>query len=174
MDQVDLNRRGRQPLHIRSGHTPENIGLLLGSLLAAGLAFTFTATQSAAVNRTLPPWAAWTFYGVLFVSAAIALSAVWQPLPHYLDDATYRTITSRLVRERIGLYGVAGIMTCFAVSSMIISITGTTAAAWLLSIAGGMVLRARQTAVDVNKLHAAVKEGGSVDEEFVADPDEPA
>lgn len=176
MDRVKITRpdQAEAPLLVRTGHTPVNIGLLLGSLTASVAAAASASTRSAAVRNVLPLWAQWTFYAVLFLSAGIALSAIWRPLPSVLDEAGYRVISSRLVRERVGLYGVAGIMVCFSVSALAgTGWSAATAACWLGFIAGGLVLRARQTAFDLDKLHQAMDNpGASVNRRYVADPDE--
>lgn len=169
MDKVELTRAGR-PLQIRSGHTPVNIGLLIGSLLASLSAFAVSTSRSAVVRQVLPPWAMTTFYVVLLVSSAVALSAVWRPMPHELTEETYRVITGRLVRERVGHYGVAGIMACFSISAMANSLSGLTAASMLMGVAGGLVMRARQTKADLDKLQTAMRTGDTVEGRLLADP----
>lgn len=171
MDRVRIANldKGGRPLQIRSGHTPVNVGLVMGSMLAAIAAAANSAARSKIVDQVLPTWAMWTFYAVLFISAATTLSAIWRPLPTHLDVETYHVIVSRLVRERVGLYGVAGIMFCFSAAAMTGGLAGATATCWLTFIAGGLVMRARQTSQDVEKLHLAVIQGDSAHAEFVAE-----
>jgi hypothetical protein len=52
---------------------------------------------------------------------------------------------------------------------MVAGLSGATAACWLTFIACGLVMRARQTSQDVEKLHLAVVLGGSAHAEFVAE-----
>lgn len=169
MDRLTIRNR---PLHIRSGHTPVSLGLLLGSLVAAIPALVTASTRSAAVANVLGLPALMVFYVILLLSAGLALSAVYHQLPDVLTDETYALIVSRLVRERIGLYGVAGVLLIFSIAALTSSgWNGLSAASWLVGVGGGLVFRARQTHQDVEKLHRARDFGDTVSGELLADPD---
>jgi hypothetical protein len=172
VDRVNLD--GIRPLQIRSGHTPVNLGLLLGSLAGAIPAIITIEARSQAVGSTLPLWASYVFYGMLAIGAATALSATWYQLPHELNSKTYRVIISRLIRERVGHYAVGGIMLCFAASTLTVNgFAGLPGADWLVGCGFGLLFRAWQTHVDVRKLHDAID--GKLDQDsasVVADPDQ--
>jgi|tagenome__1003787_1003787.scaffolds.fasta_scaffold20035201_2 hypothetical protein len=171
MDRLELDPSDR-PLQIRSGHTPVNIGFMIGSMTAAVPALVTEATRSRAVDHVLPQWAVYAFYAVLLAGSALTLYATYRQLPTELTPATYRAIVNRLVCERVGHYAVAGILLCFAAGALSAAgWSGLSAGAWLVGIAGGLLLRARQTHADVNKLHRAVEKraGSSV---VLADPDD--
>ncbi len=171
MDRLTI--RGRRPLHVRSGHTPVNIGLLLGSLLTALPSLATSATRSGTVGRVLSPAWLTVFYAVLIVSACISLAGISRQLPTVLDATTYPIIIRRLVMERVGLYGVVGIMTSFSCAALLATgWNALNAAGWLFGIAGGLAWRIGQTHVDLNKLHRATTEGVATDSAMVADPDD--
>lgn len=165
--------RGLRPLHIRSGHTPVNIGLLLGSILTTLPSLATTATRSGTVGRVLTPAWLTVFYLVILVSACIALAGIYRQLPTVLDGKTYPVIVRRLVLERVGLYGVVGIMVSFSCASLLaVGWQGLSVCGWLLGIAGGLAWRIGQTHVDLGKLHRATTEGVATDAALVADPDD--
>ena len=165
--------RGLRPLHIRSGHTPVNIGLLLGSILTTLPSLATTVTRSNTVGRVLSPGWLTVFYVVLLVSAGVALAGIYRQLPTVLDGKSYPIIVRRLVLERIGLYGVVGIMSSFSCAALLATGWGAlSAVGWLLGIAGGLAWRIGQTHVDLNKLHRASTDGVATDASLVADPDD--
>lgn len=169
MDRLKLDKPGK-PLQIRSGHTPVNIGLMIGSLVAAIPAIITEHARSRAVDTVLPVWAAYTFYAVLLIGAGITLHATYRQLPTQLTQETYRIIVSRLVRERVGHYAVSGTLLCFAIGALTASgWNGLSATAWLLGIAAGLLFRARQTHADVRKLHQ-VLDGPPGEAQVLADP----
>lgn len=173
MDRVSVT--GREPLQIRSGHTPVNLGLMVGSLVASVPAAITEHAQSRAVGGVLPEWAAYVFYVVLFLGSAVTLSATWSQLPTKLDPHNYLIIVNRLVRERVGHYAVAGILVCFSAASFAQGgVKGLSAVGWLIGIAVGLLFRAHQTKIDVRKLHEAMRTGDEVCADVVADPDDDA
>lgn len=173
MDKVRIAHSDK-PLIIRTGHTPVTIGLLAGSLVAAIPALVGAATRSAVISRALPWWAAGLFYLVLLVSAGTALYAVWKPMPAMLNMDTYPVIVRKLVLERVGIYGVSGILLCFSCAALAASgWNGLSAAGWLVGVAIGLVFRAAQTNVDVDKLHSVAENGITTHTtQSVDDPDQ--
>lgn len=172
MDRLKLDKPDRpdDPLQIRSGHTPVNLGFMIGSITAAIPAIATEYARSRVVDSVLPTWAVYLFYAVLLLGAGITLHATWRQLPTQLTPQTYRIIVSRLVRERVGHYAVSGILLCFSVGALSASgWNGLSAASWLLGIAGGLLLRARQTHVDVRKLHQVIS-GPPGEAQVLAEP----
>lgn len=171
MDRVKID--AARPLQIRSGHTPVNLGLMGGALVAAVPAMLTQATHSRAVDAVLPDWAAYVFYAMLLFGAGMSISATWHQLPGELTRETYRIIVGRLVRERLGHYAVASILICFSIAALSSQgLNGLSGASFIGGPAVGLVLRARQTHVDVNKLHRAVESGAAMTGEWAAELDD--
>lgn len=174
MDRIDLDdyEAGRW-LHIRTGYPLR--WLHVGAVVAAVPAMLTAETRSRAVDHVFSQlWVSYVFYGVLLISSGVALVAVWRPLPRVLDDHTHKVIVTRLICERIGLYGVGGIMICFACTTLVASgWNGLPGAALLVGVSAVLLARARQTTTDVRKLHAVMS--GAAErvnaEGLVADPD---
>jgi hypothetical protein len=171
MDRLTVRDDGK-PLQIRSGHTPVNLGLMVGALGASIPAIVTEGLRSRAVDHVLPMWATYVFYAVLLGGSTLTLAGVWRQLPTELNAQNYRIIVRRLTLERIGHYAVAGIMICFATASLLGGgVAALSGAALLYGIGTGLVLRAFQTHVDLNKLELMLSRGGTTTGEWVRDPD---